>query len=841
MGQDDELEEDYLNQDAQAHNPPIPFEPVQPVVDNDMPMNEIAPEVSYDPPPEPLAPGTGLRRNPPVTIEDWPDPGSDFYHSDDEEDDTPPDSAHEQDPPFIERQEPLRMHPDDEPEFDDEQMLEMLRDILGDIADDQWIDMYARDMKDEDYVTLQFLATRLRTHFSRQTYEDLRHGACEGLGIPNGVSLFKRRRRGHSTAWPIIIINYNLHPKTRTRLENVLCVGAIPGPTQCKDLNSYLIPLLDELLQLEAGIASSALKPEYKHEEADKHEGADEVVAEQVRERVHQRQLEHECEAKAAGEGEAEGYNFVLRAFLIVVFGDIPAISKLICMKGHNALTPCRACYIQGVLCRLRRNAVYYVPLQHPDEAAPTQQLYMRTHQLFLAHLSELDAARQRTQAEYDRLSKEYGINGRFPYDIMHLLFENLVPNMIRHWTGKFKGLDPGSGTYQLPKPQWDTVGRLTKEATKYLPYSFVGMLPDIAQDFTLYKAEALSFWIQYLAPILLRGTLPNRYYQHLLLMREIIICCLQFEITLAEVDKLQAMINQWVAEYELKTGPLWASWAFVMERFCRHLLPAAKNRTRPYDHLDNYAQRRAQMQIVSKIYDFPSLARPFVQYTYENGERISTHEHVYPGFPDFVLGTPVFKNPVLDTPLLNQLAKYFAIFRPGLRGSRLRDRISRGTFISHGRIRLAGGGDNIRIADLITRDPAARDNSFIKYDLLPDANAAWRNRRDDPFRQTQYGRLLNIYYIQLREDDDSLTSYLLLRVESCNTRGLDATKPETPVVTYANREVSTPDIINAKTLVAVIGRVKMGDAGAIVDRSRGNARTQFLDDEGNVEFDDSN
>jgi hypothetical protein len=46
------------------------------------------------------------------------------------------------------------------------------------------------------------------------------------LGLStDGFTLFKRRRRGHSTAWPIILINYNLHPRIRTRLENVICVG----------------------------------------------------------------------------------------------------------------------------------------------------------------------------------------------------------------------------------------------------------------------------------------------------------------------------------------------------------------------------------------------------------------------------------------------------------------------------------------------------------------------------------------------------------------------------------------------------------------------------------------
>jgi hypothetical protein len=81
---------------------------------------------------------------------------------------------------------------------------------------------------------------------------------------------------------------------------------------------------------------------------------------------------------------------------------------------------------------------------------------------------------------------------------------------------------------------------------------------------------------------------------------------------------------------YIKQTGPLWASWAFVMEHFCGYLLPAVKNRTRPYEHLDNFVQRRAQMQIISKIYDLPSLARPIVKYKYMDGVEMLSRETVY-------------------------------------------------------------------------------------------------------------------------------------------------------------------------------------------------------------------
>ena len=56
----------------------------------------------------------------------------------------------------------------------------------------------------------------------------------------------------------------------------------------------------------------------------------------------------------------------------------------------------------------------------------------------------------------HERLAKEYGIKGipvlgsislisfpsSFPFDFMHLTWENLIPNLIDFWTGTFKDLD---------------------------------------------------------------------------------------------------------------------------------------------------------------------------------------------------------------------------------------------------------------------------------------------------------------------------------------------------------------------------------------------------------------
>jgi len=60
----------------------------------------------------------------------------------------------------------------------------------------------------------------------------------------DGVNLVRQR---NFDTWPIIILNLNLPPEIRVQKENILLSGAIPGPQNPKDLNTFLRPLIEEL------------------------------------------------------------------------------------------------------------------------------------------------------------------------------------------------------------------------------------------------------------------------------------------------------------------------------------------------------------------------------------------------------------------------------------------------------------------------------------------------------------------------------------------------------------------------------------------------------------------
>ncbi|KAF8577813.1 hypothetical protein K439DRAFT_1363831, partial [Ramaria rubella] len=52
----------------------------------------------------------------------------------------------------------------------------------------------------------------------------------------------------------LILVNYNLPPEIRMRVENLIPLGVIPGPHSPKSLDSFLVPFMVECLKLATGI-----------------------------------------------------------------------------------------------------------------------------------------------------------------------------------------------------------------------------------------------------------------------------------------------------------------------------------------------------------------------------------------------------------------------------------------------------------------------------------------------------------------------------------------------------------------------------------------------------------
>ncbi|KAL0569567.1 hypothetical protein V5O48_012398 [Marasmius crinis-equi] len=187
----------------------------------------------------------------------------------------------------------------------------------------------------------------------------------------------------------------------------------------------------------------------------------------------------------------------------------------------------------------------------------------MRIHARMKAQAEEVQfAPNTATSKEF---ATKYGIKGTsifnnlssivfpysFPFDFMHLSFENNVKNLISLWTGNFKGLDTGNGDYELEADEWEAIGRATAAAGSYIPSAFAARPPDLADDKQSMTADAYLFWIQYIAPVLLHKKLPSPHYNHFIEYVKLNKLCLEFELQSTQVQEIHNGFVEWVENYE--------------------------------------------------------------------------------------------------------------------------------------------------------------------------------------------------------------------------------------------------------------------------------------------------
>ncbi|KAJ7808167.1 hypothetical protein B0H14DRAFT_3482564 [Mycena olivaceomarginata] len=180
-----------------------------------------------------------------------------------------------------------------------------------------------------------------------------------------------------------------------------------------------------------------------------------------------------------------------------------------------------------------------------------------------------------------EKLAKFHGIKGlpalcrvgsmdsahSYPWDFMHLLFENIIPNLVKLWSGKFKGLDTVTEDYKISEEVWVDIWAETAEAMKDIPSAFSRSLVAGPGKFT---AEAWCFWFVYMAPALLKDRFSHpKYHTHACKLSDIIKKCLQFEITDTELWQE----NKWILKLfygrleeilvcELPEGSLWGGFS---------------------------------------------------------------------------------------------------------------------------------------------------------------------------------------------------------------------------------------------------------------------------------------
>lgn len=139
----------------------------------------------------------------------------------------------------------------------------------------------------------------------------------------------------------------------------------------------------------------------------------------------------------------------------------------------------------------------------------------------------------------------------------MHLIFENLVPNLVRHYTGDFKGLGAGSEAYELPKNVWEAIADATAQSGDTTPSEFGARMPNICTERSNMTAETWSIWITYLGPILMQDQFSKPvYYEHFSKLSRLVRLCMSYEMKRSDIELIRNGFIEWVQEYEKCAPP---------------------------------------------------------------------------------------------------------------------------------------------------------------------------------------------------------------------------------------------------------------------------------------------
>ncbi|THU76250.1 hypothetical protein K435DRAFT_739434 [Dendrothele bispora CBS 962.96] len=448
-----------------------------------------------------------------------------------------------------------------------------------------------------------------------------------------------------------------------------------------------------------------------------------------------------------------------------------------------------------------------------------------------------------------------------FPYDFMHLIWENLIKNLIKLWTGQFKGMDCGTGDYQFEKEVWQAIGDATAASGSTIPSAYGVRVPNVAGDGVYLTADMLSFWAMYLGPILMRSRFKHvRYYNHFIRLVKLLNVCLQFEMTSEEIEDVRLGFISWVKDYErfyyqydaerlpmcpltihallhiapsIKvSGPVWCYWAFPMERYCGKLLPAIRSRRFPFASLARHVVEDARLTQISTIY---GVSRELALLPPRVGPISGTFIDPV-AYPTCRLHPPRnVKRPEENT-LVLLVGALVTRFNDNERGikvtpSTVRRCLREADIEEWAKLQTIDSdrGDMMRASELgATRDDS-RDASFVRYQMYVDLNALRRNARPKYELQTFYGQLLRIYLIRFQQPCPQLglsepSTIIMASIKTCNL--LQEQIPGLDIHFYST--MGKTDVIDATSLQCLVGRINCGhNKWAIIDRSGSLARAQ--------------
>ncbi|KAF9473565.1 hypothetical protein BDN70DRAFT_817039 [Pholiota conissans] len=438
----------------------------------------------------------------------------------------------------------------------------------------------------------------------------------------------------------------------------------------------------------------------------------------------------------------------------------------------------------------------------------------------------------------------------------MHLIWENLIKNLVLHWTGEFKGLGEGSGSYILENSAWKAVGIATAASGSTIPSAFGSRVPNIVTDATLCTADMWSFWTLYLGPALLRRRFRKpKYFKHFVQLVRLLTTCLQYEISKEEISDLRTGFIQWVQGYEEMyyqfsaarlsacpltihallhiadsiemCGPVWCYWAFPMERYCGKLHPALRSRRFPYAALDRFVLEDAQLtqiKLISGLTDELSLRTP---------KQLMPGVFHHPSYKDFIL-LPACRTGELTPGLMTGIISAIATRINSSNTQTIRKYVNSAAIEQWAKVRCIDSeeGDTMWASSLKSGQDDSRDATFVRYQMLVDINERHRRQETTLELQTFYGQLQHIIVLKFQDplarcalgfaaSDLDTDVIILAAIRECTLGPSNPSLHGLDVHFYST--MGARRVVDLTCVQCVVGRVPVMDDEwdwAIIDRS---------------------
>lgn len=354
-------------------------------------------------------------------------------------------------------------------------------------------------------------------YYDGTAYRELleRHGGEDAVkfdifiaGSADGFQAYKNRRYD---IWLIAAVNFNLAPDVRYLVRNLIPVAFVPGPSQPKNLQSFLIPFVNEICK--------------SHREPFQVSFYD---------------------------GEVRPIRF----HLIYFSGDQQGVCKSSGLVGYNGRCPCRDCLIEGVYfdhyyfpSRVQRNGrmLSLFDIRNLPKRTSTQSYRM------IADVERLQGrARQQRQRQtgISMGSVLFSVPGidpyhSFPQDTMHT-FQNVQKELLRikisaNYDDAFSLLPHQIQIMDEELQIWGKTGISGELAVSPRPLS----------RYSDWKASELKHFTLSYSLVLFDGHLPSEYLDGLRLFADVVDICSCAVVTRSDVHCLRQSATGFFEHYE--------------------------------------------------------------------------------------------------------------------------------------------------------------------------------------------------------------------------------------------------------------------------------------------------